>query len=140
VQVVLRLLGITLLVAGLAQALGASAVGAFLVGIAVPSAFADRARAILRPLRDVFASIFFVAFGLATDPTSALPVLRVVLVFALVTTASKIASGSCRAGQLSSGAALVARGELPSSSPASPSARGWPRSAWSRPATSWSWR
>ena len=120
-QVVLRLLGITLLVAGLTQALGASAaVGAFLVGIAVPSAFADRARAILRPLRDVFASIFFVAFGLATDPTAALPVLPVVLVLALVTTASKITSGSFaarrdgigRAGQLRAGAALVARGEF----------------------------
>ena len=120
-QVVLRLLGITLLVAGLAQALGAAAaVGAFLVGIAVPTAFADRARAILRPLRDVFASIFFVAFGLATDPTAALPVLPVVLVLALLTTASKVTSGAFaarrdgigRAGQLRAGAALVARGEF----------------------------
>ena len=120
-QVVLRLLGITLLVAGIAQALGASAaVGAFLVGIAVPSAFADRARAILRPLRDVFAAIFFVAFGLATDPAAALPVLHVVLGLAVVTTVSKMASGALaarrdrigRAGQLRAGAALVARGEF----------------------------
>jgi CPA2 family monovalent cation:H+ antiporter-2 len=120
-QVVLRLLGLTLLVAGLAQAVGASAaVGAFLVGIAVPTALADRARAILRPLRDVFASIFFVAFGLSTDPTAALPVLPVVLVLALVTTVSKLASGAFaahrdgigRAGQLRAGSALVARGEF----------------------------
>ena len=120
-QVVLRLLGITLLVAGLAQAAGASAaVGAFLVGLAVPPALADRARAILRPLRDVFAAIFFVAFGLATDPAAALPALPVVLVLALVTAATKLATGwyAARrdgvgpAGRLRAGGALVARGEF----------------------------
>jgi Kef-type K+ transport system membrane component KefB len=64
-QVLLRLVGLTLLVAGLAQSLGASAtVGAFLVGLALPASFADRARAILGPLRDLFAATFFVAFGL----------------------------------------------------------------------------
>jgi len=61
-QVLLRLFGLTLLVAGLAQAVGASAaVGAFLVGIAVPASLADRARAILGPLRDLFAATFFVS-------------------------------------------------------------------------------
>ena len=120
-QVLLRLLGLTLLVAGLAQALGASAaVGAFLVGIAVPPAFAERARAILRPLRDVFAATFFVAFGLATDPAATLPFLPVVLALAVVTTACKVATGWYaarrdgigRAGRLRAGSALVARGEF----------------------------
>lgn len=120
-QVLLRLLGITLLVAGLAQALGASAaVGAFLVGIAVPSAFAERARAILRPLRDLFAATFFVAFGLATDPAETLPFLPVVLVLAVVSAATKVATGwyAARrdgigtAGRLRAGSALVARGEF----------------------------
>lgn len=120
-QVLLRLLGLTLVVAGLAQAVGASAaVGAFLVGIAVPASFADRARAILSPLRDLFAATFFVAFGLATDPAEVLPVLPVVLVLALVTTVTKLGTGWFAArrdgvgvpGRLRAGAALVARGEF----------------------------
>ncbi|MCW2683170.1 MAG: sodium/hydrogen exchanger, partial [Blastococcus sp.] len=79
-QVMLRLIGLTLLVAGLAQAMGASAaVGAFLVGLALPASFADRARAILGPLRDLFAATFFVAFGLSADPGEILPVLPAAL-------------------------------------------------------------
>lgn len=59
-QVLLRVLGLTLLVAGLTQAMGASAaVGAFLVGIAIPHQLAERARDLLSPLRDLFAAIFF---------------------------------------------------------------------------------
>jgi CPA2 family monovalent cation:H+ antiporter-2 len=120
-QVLLRLLGLTLLVAGLTQALGASAaVGAFLVGIAVPPSFAERARTILSPLRDLFAATFFVAFGLATDPGAVLPVLPAVLVLAVVTTFTKLATGWYAAGRdgvgsagrRRAGAALVARGEF----------------------------
>src|SRR3712207_2130341 len=91
-QVLLRLMGLTLLVAGLAQAAGASAaVGAFLVGLALPATVADRARAVLGPLRDLFAAIFFVAFGLSTDPGAVLPVLPAVLLLALVTAGTKVA-------------------------------------------------
>ena len=120
-QVLLRLLGLTLLVAGLTQALGASAaVGAFLVGIAVPHTFAERARAILSPLRDLFAATFFVAFGLSTDPAAVLPVLPAVLVLAAVTTVTKFGTGwfaaaregVARPGRRRAGAALVARGEF----------------------------
>src|ERR687890_296146 len=75
-QVLLRLVGLTLLVAGLAQSVGVSAaVGAFLVGLALPASFADRARTILAPLRDLFAATFFVAFGLGTDPAAIVPFL-----------------------------------------------------------------
>ncbi|MGY1624716.1 cation:proton antiporter [Geodermatophilus sp. SYSU D00965] len=120
-QVMLRLVGLTLLVAGLTQALGASAaVGAFLVGLALPASFADRARAVLGPLRDLFAATFFVAFGLATDPALVLPVLPAVLLLALVTTATKVGTGWFAArrdgvgvpGRLRAGTALVARGEF----------------------------
>jgi CPA2 family monovalent cation:H+ antiporter-2 len=120
-QVLLRLVGLTLLVAGLAQALGASAaVGAFLVGLALPASFADRARAILGPLRDLFAATFFVAFGLSTDPTAVLPVLPAVLLLALVTATTKVATGWYAArrdgiavpGRLRAGTALIARGEF----------------------------
>ena len=120
-QVLLRLVGLTLLVAGLAQAVGASAaVGAFLVGLALPASFADRARAILTPLRDLFAALFFVAFGLATDPGAILPVLPAAVALALVTTATKVGTGWYAArrdavgvpGRLRAGTALVARGEF----------------------------
>ena len=120
-QVMLRLVGLTLLVAGLAQAMGASAaVGAFLVGLALPSSFAERARAILGPLRDLFAATFFVAFGLATDPGEILPVLPAALALAAVTTFTKMGTGWFAArrdgvgvpGRLRAGSALVARGEF----------------------------
>ncbi|MBN1096905.1 cation:proton antiporter [Blastococcus sp. TML/C7B] len=120
-QVLLRLVGLTLLVAGLAQAGGASAaVGAFLVGIALPASFADRARDLLSPLREVFAATFFVAFGLSTDPGEILPVLPAALALAVVTCATKLGTGWFAArrdgvavpGRLRAGSALVARGEF----------------------------
>jgi CPA2 family monovalent cation:H+ antiporter-2 len=120
-QVLLRLVGLTLLVAGLAQAMGASAaVGAFLVGLALPASFADRARAILGPLRDLFAATFFVSFALGTDPAAIVPVLPAALLLAVVTTGTKIGTGWYAAtregvavpGRLRAGTALVARGEF----------------------------
>jgi CPA2 family monovalent cation:H+ antiporter-2 len=120
-QVLLRLVGLTLLVAGLAQLVGASAgVGAFLVGLALPASFADRARAILAPLRDLFAATFFVAFGLAIDPHAILPALPAALALAAVTTATKVGTGWYAArregvgvpGRLRAGTALIARGEF----------------------------
>jgi monovalent cation:H+ antiporter-2, CPA2 family len=120
-QVLLRLLGIMLIVAGLTQLLGASAaVGAFLVGIAVPPSIARRARSILSPLRDLFAAIFFFSFGLPIVPAELLPVLPAALLLALVTTATKLGTGWAaaardgvqRRGRLRAGAALVPRGEF----------------------------
>jgi CPA2 family monovalent cation:H+ antiporter-2 len=115
------LLGATLLVAGATEALGASAaVGAFLVGIAVPTEVADRARSLLSPLRDLFAAVFFVSFGLSTDPSAIWPVIGVALALASVTTLTKVATGWYAAkqdgvrfnGRLRAGTALVARGEF----------------------------
>src|SRR5690606_6824617 len=93
-QVLLRVLGLTLLVAGLTQAMGASAaVGAFLVGIAIPHQLAERARDLHSPLRDLFAAIFFVAFGLQVDPSAAWPVLPAALALAAVGVLTKVATG-----------------------------------------------
>lgn len=120
-QVLLRLFGLTLLVAGLAQAVGASAaVGAFLVGIAIPTGLAERARALLGPLRDLFAATFFVAFGLGTDPGEVWPVLPAALALGVVTSVTKLATGWFAAqrdgvavpGRVRAGTALVARGEF----------------------------
>ena len=45
-----------------------AAVGAFLVGIALSGEVAEGAHNLLTPLRDLFAAVFFVFFGLHTDP------------------------------------------------------------------------
>ncbi|HSK25901.1 MAG TPA: cation:proton antiporter [Jiangellales bacterium] len=120
-QLLLQVLGLTLLVAGLAQWLGASAaVGAFLVGLALSGRTADRAREVMRPLRDLFAAAFFLAFGLSTDTAAVLPALPAALALALVTGATKVGTGWYAArrdgvgprGRLRAGTALVARGEF----------------------------
>ena len=82
----LNLLGAALLVAGLAAAMQVSAaVGAFMLGIAISGATAHNATRILEPLRDLFAAIFFVVFGLNTDPSTIPPVLGWALLLAIAT-------------------------------------------------------
>ncbi|HEY5854279.1 MAG TPA: cation:proton antiporter [Aldersonia sp.] len=117
----LQLLGAALLVAGVASALQVSAaVGAFMLGIAISGSTAHSAKKLLEPLRDLFAAMFFVVFGLSTDPTAIPPVLGWAVVLAVVTTATKVATGwwAARAqgvrrmGRARAGAALVARGEF----------------------------
>ncbi|KZS82805.1 cation:proton antiporter [Mycobacterium persicum] len=120
-QLLLRILGITLLVAALAESLHASAaVGAFLVGLTLTGETADRARRVLGPLRDLFAAIFFLAIGLSVSPKELLPMLPVAVVLAAVTAATKVLTGMyaarrdgvARRGQLRAGTALIARGEF----------------------------
>ena len=117
----LKLIGAALLVAGVAAAMQVSAaVGAFLLGIAISGATARNATRVLEPLRDVFAALFFFAFGLSTDPRSIPPVLGVALLLAVVTSITKIATGWWAArqqgigtlGRARTGAALIARGEF----------------------------
>ena len=68
-QLLLRILGITLIVAAVAEQVHASAaVGAFLVGLTLTGPTADRARTVLGPLRDLFAAVFFVAIGFEVAP------------------------------------------------------------------------
>ena len=120
-QLMLRVLGLTLILAAIAEELHASAaVGAFLVGLTLTGPTADRARAVLTPLRDLFAAVFFVAIGLTIDPADLLPMLPVALALAVVTALTKIATGAyaarregaARPGQRRAGAALIARGEF----------------------------
>ncbi|OZC52869.1 cation:proton antiporter [Rhodococcus sp. RS1C4] len=119
--VLLKVLGSALLVAGIASELQVSAaVGAFLLGIAISGSTADNATRVLEPLRDLFAAMFFVVFGLQTDPATVPPVLGWALLLAAVTTITKVMTGAWaagrqgigRPGQLRAGAALVARGEF----------------------------
>lgn len=117
----LKVLGAALLVAGFASAMQVSAaVGAFLLGIAISGSTAENATRILEPLRDLFAAVFFVVFGLNTDPSSIPPVLGWAVVLAVSTTLTKLATGWWAArrqgigplGRARAGAALVARGEF----------------------------
>jgi len=120
-KLLLVVLGLTLLVAGLAQRLQVSAaVGAFLVGIALSGEVAEGAQILLSPMRDLFAAVFFVFFGLSTDPAQIPPVLLPAVVLAMVTVGTKIATGYLVArragiavrGRWRAGGALVARGEF----------------------------
>jgi monovalent cation:H+ antiporter-2, CPA2 family len=120
-QLLLRILGLTLIVAALAEFVHASAaVGAFLVGLTLTGQTADRAREVLSPLRDLFAAIFFLAIGFTIDPKDLVPMLPAALALAAVTAATKVATGIfaarrigvARRGQLRAGTALIARGEF----------------------------
>ncbi len=81
----LTVFGSTLLAAGLASYIGFSgAVAAFLVGLLLTGDVAVVARVRLAPLRDLFAAIFFLFFGLRTDPVEIPPVLIISLLLAAV--------------------------------------------------------
>jgi monovalent cation:H+ antiporter-2, CPA2 family len=120
-QVLLRVLGLMLVVAGLTYLVDASAaVGAFLVGLAIPRGTAERARDVLRPLRDLFAALFFLSFGLETSPAELTPFLPAALALAVVSSLTKVGTGVYAArrdgvgprGRVRAGAALTARGEF----------------------------
>lgn len=120
-QLLLRILGLTLIVAAVAEHLHASAaVGAFLVGLTLTGPTAERARTVLSPLRDLFAAVFFVSIGLTIDPADLLPMLPFALGLAAVTAVTKVIAGAyaasregaARRGQLRAGTALIARGEF----------------------------
>lgn len=117
----LSVFGITLLVAGLAEALSISAaVGAFLIGISLSGEAVARAHALLSPLRDLFAAVFFVFFGLSTNPREIPGVLAVAVALAVITAGTKMIAGGWaarrrgigRAGQRRAGLTLIARGEF----------------------------
>jgi len=117
----LKVLGLTILVAGVAQKLHVSAaVGAFLVGIALSGPIAHTARQLLSPLRDLFAAVFFVFFGLQTNPAHLAPVAGVAIALAVTGVVTKMATGYIAArragvgsmGRARAGTALIPRGEF----------------------------
>lgn len=120
-SLLLGVLGLTMLVGGLSAELRVStAVGAFLVGIAITGQVAEEAVRVLGPIRDVFATIFFVYFGIVTPPASLVPVLLPALALAVVTIATKVLTGYLAArsagvgvaGRWRAGFALTPRGEF----------------------------
>ncbi|WP_343600986.1 cation:proton antiporter [Mycobacterium sp.] len=120
-QLLLRVLGITLIVAAFAEHVHASAaVGAFLVGLTLTGETADRARTVFGPLRDLFAAVFFLGIGVRVDPQHLLPMLPVAVALAAVTGVTKVATGMfaarregvARRGQFRAGTTLIARAEF----------------------------
>jgi len=119
--ILLTTFGLVLVVAGVAQLLQVSAaVGAFLVGVALSGPIVKQTHRLLGPLRDLFAALFFLFFGLQIDPATLPPVLWQAAALGVVTAATKLLTGwwaarragvGARAG-LRAGAALVPRGEF----------------------------
>jgi CPA2 family monovalent cation:H+ antiporter-2 len=117
----LGVVGITLLVAGVAQRLEVSgAIGAFLVGLALSGRAAHRSAALIAPLRDLFAATFFLFFSFQIDPADLVDAVLPALALAVVTVTTKFVTGWYAAGRIGAGPAgraragtvLVARGEF----------------------------
>jgi CPA2 family monovalent cation:H+ antiporter-2 len=119
--ILITLLGLAVLVSGLAEYAHISyAVGAFLLGIALSGRVAVQARELLHPLRDSFAALFFVSFGIGVDPADLLETAIPAVVLAIAGVLSKAVTGwlSVRRQKMSPAAArraavtLVPRGEF----------------------------
>ncbi|MEZ7819750.1 cation:proton antiporter [Aquiluna sp. Uisw_065] len=90
----LTVFGTALLAAGLADLVGFSGVvAAFLIGLLLTGEVAEAARSRLMPLRDIFAAIFFLFFGITIDPAELPAVLPLALVLTAVGVAGKYAVG-----------------------------------------------
>ena len=90
----LTVFGSALLAAGVAESVGfSSAVAAFLVGLLLTGEVAAAARLRLSPLRDLFAAIFFVFFGLNIDPSAVWAALPIGVLLAILGAAGKLATG-----------------------------------------------
>ena len=118
----LRVVGITTLIAGLALSAGLSeAVAAFFVGTAFSSTeHTERIEHIVAPTRDFFAAVFFFAIGLTTDVTLLADVVWLLLAAVVVTSLGKFLSGTLsgrfydldRLRSFRVGFGLVPRGEF----------------------------
>ena len=120
-SLLLAVFGLTLLVAGLAQQLEVSAaIGAFLVGLALSGPVQHRTGALIEPLRDLFAAVFFLSFGFQIRPGDLLGALVPGIVLLVLGIGGKHLSGwvaaaragVARPGRLRAGATLIARGEF----------------------------
>ncbi|MBX0305223.1 cation:proton antiporter [Haloarcula salinisoli] len=119
---ILRIVGVTTLVAGAALALGVSeAVAAFFLGTGISqTAHVERIEHIVAPARDIFAAVFFFSIGLTTDVTLIAGVAALLAVAVVATTVGKFLSGTFsgrfydldRRRSLRVGLGLVPRGEF----------------------------
>ena len=120
--VVIVFVGLAIITAGVAEALGVSdAIGAFMVGLILgATAKAARLRTLTHPLRDAFGAIFFFHFGLTIDPGEVVAVLTpiavaVAMTVVLATTAGVVAArmhGFDRTEAANIGFTVLTRGEF----------------------------
>lgn len=117
----LSILGVAIVVAGLAELVQISAaVGALLAGIALSGPAAHGARQLLEPLRDLFAALFFAFIGLSVDPGTLPSMLLPAVILAAVSAGTKLVTGRVggRMAGLSgpeglrAGLVLIPRGEF----------------------------
>lgn len=116
----LTVFGAALIAAGAAGLAGFSgAIAAFLVGLLLTGEVATAVRARLAPLRDFFAAIFFIFFGLSVDPFEIVKVLPLALLLTVLGGAGKFFIGWWCAKDLQDpmswrrvGSFLIPRGEF----------------------------
>ena len=116
----LSVLGVLLVLAGVGELLHFSAaVGAFLLGIALSGPLVDRARAVIGPLRDLLAAVFFVLFGMQVDMAALPRWAGPALALAGVSMITKLLTGwfatrkvVSMPGRVRAGTALMPRGEF----------------------------
>jgi CPA2 family monovalent cation:H+ antiporter-2 len=90
VTLLLIIFGAAVLASGLANYFGFSgAIAAFLLGLLISGDLAVIARVRLAPLRDLFAAMFFLFFGINTDPAKIPSVILYALLFAMLSLISK---------------------------------------------------
>jgi CPA2 family monovalent cation:H+ antiporter-2 len=114
--------GVAVLIAGVAANVGVSdAIGAFLAGqVVAGTAVAHRVERLVLPLRDLFAAMFFFAFGLSVDPGALTSVAGPVVLAVTVTVVGCIVAGvfAARIQKMGASAAanigltVMARGEF----------------------------
>lgn len=93
-SLLLTVFGLALVAAGAAGLAGFSgAIAAFLVGLLLTGEVASAIRTRLAPLRDFFAAIFFIFFGLSVNPARILDVLGLVVVLTIIGIFGKIVIG-----------------------------------------------
>lgn len=118
---VLGVVGFALVVAGLAEAVQASAaIGALLAGIVLSGPAARTAGPLLTPLRDVFAALFFAVIGLSVHPADVWSAALPAVVLGIVSVATKVTTalwGGAMSGlepreRFRAASALIPRGEF----------------------------
>jgi CPA2 family monovalent cation:H+ antiporter-2 len=91
-----------------------------LLGIVLSGQIAERARTLLNPLRDSFAALFFVNFGLGVDSSALINMIVPAFLLAIVGALTKLGTGwsaakmagASRNGARRAAVAMVPRGEF----------------------------
>ncbi len=119
---VILVVGLVVLVAGLSAEVGVSdAIGALMIGLVVArTSVKERVERLILPLRDVFAAVFFIAFGLSIDVGAIGSVIVPVLIAVGVTVLTNVTAGLITAhlfglnqrGAANVGLTVLGRGEF----------------------------